>query len=199
MSTEKPGDFSKTLIVWWTYGLEHGAQDFRINPPEIVDAHIKRKVDRFRKVPDKDWRWWQVSKDLIIERPPAKGALFGEDSRIYYLLNRGISVIDNVYMSPPDDNWKWLIHICDFSYQHEDRYWLMKDLFCDIVVENDNQTYHLFDLPDMAQALDVGLITSAQSGGILQRIDWMVNSIWHNKFPIREIELGQAAAQRMGW
>jgi hypothetical protein len=199
MKKELPEEFSKTLIIWWRYGKEHEGDEFKINSSELVDAHLKSKYNRFRNASVDPGRWWQVDPDLIIERPPPGGQLFGDDSRIYYLLNRGLTVIENVHLPPPDDNWTWYIRICDFSFSDGLNCWLMKDLFCDIVVENDNRTYHLFDLPDMAQALDVGLITTVQSGEILKRIDQVVNAISEGRFPLEEIVYARAAADRMGW
>jgi predicted RNA-binding protein associated with RNAse of E/G family len=75
----------------------------------------------------------------------------------------------------------------------------MKDMFCDIVVEEDNRTYHLLDLPRMAQALDIGLITTVDSGAILRRVDWVVRRVTQGAFPLEEIQRGRAAAARLGW
>jgi hypothetical protein len=199
MNKTLPDEFSKTLIVWWRFGKEHERDEFKINSSDVVEAHLRSKANRFRGASMDPGRWWQVDKDLIIEHPSPGGQLFGEDSRIYYLLNRGLTVIENVRLPSPDDNWTWFIRICDFSFDQELDCWLMKDLFCDIVVENDNRTYHLFDLPDMAQALDVGLITPAESGEILNRIDLVVHSISAGDFPFDDILLARAAADRMGW
>jgi len=44
----------------------------------------------------------------------------------------------------------------DFLYSYTHQSWLMKNLFCALCFENDNFTYHIFNLPDFAHALDVG-------------------------------------------
>ena len=190
---------TKTLIVWWRYGKEHGKEEFRVNPPEVVNRHLKGKVDHFRSLPEESWRWWKVSDDLIIERWDDSPGQTGPDTRIYYLLNRGVTVIENVHCPPPDDRWKWYIHISDFLYSSELETWRMKDLFCDVVVEEDNHTYHLYDLPDLAQALDVGLICSNDSREILKRIDWVVSNINNRAFPFPEIMEGREACHKLGW
>ena len=199
MSKTLPDEFSKTLIVWWRFGKEHEKDEFKINSPDLVEAHLRSKANRFRGASMDPGRWWQVDEDIIIERPDPGGQLFGSDSRIYYLLNRGLTVIENVHLPPPDDNWTWYIRICDFSFSDELDCWLMKDLFVDVVIENDNHTYHLFDLPDMARALDVGLITSAESAEIVTRIEKLVQQIDAGEYPLEEILYARAAADRMGW
>jgi len=196
MSLAKP---TKTLIVWWRFGQEHSVDDFRINPPEVVAAHIQRKLDRFQPTPADAWRWWQASEDLIVERCESCSDTIGPDTRIYYLLKRGLTVIENIHLPPPEDNWKWLVRISDFVHKPGEGYWIMKDLFCDICVESDNRTYHLFDLPDLAQALDIGLVSSAETRDILRRVDWLVAKVAKSQFPIPEIFEGQAACKLLGW
>lgn len=199
MNKSLPARFSETLIIWWRFGKEHGGDEFQVNQPQVITAHLGEKAERFRQEAGTPWRWWQVNDDLIIERPPPEGSLFGTDSRIYYLLDKGLAVIENVHMPAPDERWSWLVRITDFTFQEDLDCWLMKDLFIDIVVEEDNRTYHLFDLPDMAQALDLGLITPRQSGEILKRVDWLVNRLSKGEFPFEEIRYAQEAARQMGW
>jgi hypothetical protein len=190
--------FAKTLIVWWRFGKEHGDEDIRVNLPEMIDAHVQRKVARFTQMPEERWRWWQVSNELIVERwddSPAQSP----DTRIYYLLKSGVTVIENIHLPAPDDNWKWFIQVCDFKYYKEMSYWVMKDLFCDICVEADNHSYHLFDLPDLAQALDLGLISRRETRDILHRVDWVVNQVARGGFPFPEIVAGQEACKLLGW
>lgn len=192
-------EYNKTLIVWWRFGKEHGGEEFRVNLPEQVRSHLQKKVDEFRKTPEQLWKWWQVDENMIVERWDTSPVHTGPDTRIYYLLNSGLSIIENIHLPAPDDNWKWYIHISDFDYDAEFKSWLMKDLFCDIVVEDDNRTYHMYDLPDLAQALDVGLITTDETREILKRVDWVVTSISKGKFPFDEIKRGQAACKQLGW
>lgn len=44
----------------------------------------------------------------------------------------------------------------DFLYSYTHQSWLMKNPFRALCFENDNFTYHIFDLPDFVHALDVG-------------------------------------------
>lgn len=194
-----PVPYSKTMIVWWRFGKEHGDDEFRVNPPEVINAHIQRKIDRFRKTPADEWRWYQVDPDLIVERYDTSPEESGPDTRIYYLLNCGLAVIENIHLPPPEDNWKWLIRIADFFYNKEMESWIMKDLFCDICVENDCHTYHMFDLPDLAQALDIHLITRGEARDILKRVDWFLNRVSRRQKPLPEILRGQETCKRLGW
>lgn len=187
--------FPRTLIVWWFFGREHGGDEIQANPVEIVTEHIREKADRFREMSGDAWRWWQVDDDLIFECPQEDDHLFGPDSRIYYLLERGIAVIENLRLPPPDEHWKWYIHIADFNFDTEERCWLMKDLFCDVLIGQDERTYKVLDLPDLAQALDVGLITKEESSQILQRVDTVVADISEERFPYPEIFRGAAAVE----
>ncbi len=39
----------ETLVVWRRLGKEHGEETgFRVNPPEVVEAHLREKTLRFR-------------------------------------------------------------------------------------------------------------------------------------------------------
>ncbi len=185
----------KTLIIWWRYGKEHGDDELRLNPPEVVRAHWLRKINRFCDTPEAAWRWYKAGEDLIVERWDENGP----DTRIYYLLDRGLLVIENIHLPAPDDNWKWLINVCDYIYETDLGVWLMKGLFLKVCVEADNRTYHLVDLPDVAQALDAGLITCDDSRNLLQRVDRVVNQVAHGRFPYPEIETAQAACHALGW
>jgi hypothetical protein len=194
-----PFPFEKTLIVWWRFGKEHSEDEFRLNPPEVIDAHLRKKVDRFRQTPADDWRWWKVNDNLIVERWDDISDRTGPDTRIYYLLNHGIAAIENIHLPSPLENFKWYIQVADFLFNEKYQCWLMKDLFCDVCLECDNCTYHLFDLPEVAQALDVGLVTTSETHKILSRVDWLVNNISHGKFPFPEIEIARSACKQLGW
>ncbi|MFO7624798.1 MAG: hypothetical protein R6V73_10640 [Anaerolineales bacterium] len=191
--------FEKTLIVWWRFGKEHGGEEFQVNPPEQVRTHLQKKIDEFRKTPADLWRWWQVDDHLIVELWDTSPEHTGPDTRIYYLLKCGLSIIENIHLPPPDENWKWCIRLSDFEYNAELGTWMMKDLFCDILVGGDNRTYHMFDLPDVAQALDVGLITPAETREILKRVDWVLTRIAKGEFPFPEVRRAQAACRQLGW
>ena len=102
----------KTLIIWRRLGKEHGeTPKFVVNTPDVVDSHLQDKLDRFRATPDNDWRWWQVSDDLLVERPfPDTG--FGPDTCIYYLPRERWVVVENSVF-PGRLDWPWYIHIGD--------------------------------------------------------------------------------------
>ena len=64
----------KTLVVWRRLGKEHGERSgFRKNSSDIVDRHLRAKLGAFRKVPDEEWRWWQLNDDVIVEKPCPSG------------------------------------------------------------------------------------------------------------------------------
>ena len=67
----------KALIVWRRTGKEHGEGSFRVNPPMVVDEHIRGKVERLRATPEEDWRWWQLSDEVLVEIPePSEQELY---------------------------------------------------------------------------------------------------------------------------
>lgn len=191
----------KTLIVWWRYGKEHGAEDFRPNPPEVVAEHIASKAAKFKATTDSHWPWWQVDDDLLIEQPIA--GWFRPDTRIYYLLKRGLVVIENIQLKPPDDHYKWYVHLADIKFDTLNQCWVMQDLFCDVLIDPDNQTCRLIDLNDLAAALQVGLIDSARAAEILNRTDQLLAAIARDAFltpdtfPFPEVLQGQAAWEQL--
>lgn len=190
---------TKTLVVWQRVGKEHGEDDLRLNPPDVVQRYINKKVEVFRQTPPDAWRWWLVDENLIVEQADVDPQPGNPGTHIFYLLNRGLTVVENIYLPHPNDNWKWYIHLSDFEHKSGKGYWVMKDLFCHISVEKDTRTYHIFDLPDLAQALDIGLITPAQSKDLLKRVDWAANRIARGEFPFPEIIKGQEACSLLSW
>ena len=57
----------------------------------------------------------------------------------------------------------------------------------------------MYDLPDVAQALDVGLITPYETRDILKRVDWLLNRIAKGEFPFPEVQRAQDACLKLGW
>lgn len=187
----------KTLIVWWRYGKEHGAEDFRVNPPEVIAEHIASKAAAFKAEAGADWPWWQVDDEVLIERPlPGR---FSPDTRIYYLLQRGLVVIENIHFKPPDAHWKWYVHLADTTFDPAHDCWVMQDLFCDVLIDPDNQTCRLIDLVDLAEAVQVGLIDKPKTVEILRRTDQLLAAVARDSFltpdtfPFPEIARAQAA------
>lgn len=74
--------YGLTLVVWRRLGKEHGeGAEFRLNAPDVVAAHIQNKIEAYRQTPLDDWRWWQLSNEIIVETPLANagfnsGAIF---------------------------------------------------------------------------------------------------------------------------
>jgi hypothetical protein len=189
-----------TLLVWWKFGREQqNDEEIRQNPQDVVRQHLQRKVDRSRKQPAGSWRWYQAAPDLIVERWDDTHSPTGPNTTIYYLLDCGLAVIEDIVFPPPDDRWKWYIHIADYLFEPDIDAWLMKDLFVDVIVQADNRTCEVMDLPELARALDAGVITQEQSHAILERADWLVNKIAAGKFPMDEVQRGREACKKLGW
>jgi hypothetical protein len=109
---------NKTLVVWWRYGKEHdpAGGEFRVNQPSVISAHLDQKLAAARTWPAADWRWWQVDAELLVERADPAGFGFGPHTRIYYLPRRGLAVVENVRFAPPNDRWKWYLHVADIFW-----------------------------------------------------------------------------------
>jgi hypothetical protein len=190
--------FQKTMVVWQRFGKEHGeSQGFRVNSPKVITNHLRQKRLRFLQTPEKDWRWWQVDEYLVIERWDNGLPMAGPDTRIYYLLDRGLAVIENIHLQDP--GWKWYIHIASFRHDSALDAWIMKDLFCDVLVERDRCSYQLIDLDDLGLAIEMGLVTSAETSDILKRTDWMLRQIYNGNFPLPEVTYAQQACKKLGW
>lgn len=190
-----------TLIVWWRYGKEHdpGGGDFRVNPPGTVAAHIDQKVAAARRTPEADWRWWQVDDELLIERANPTSWAYGPDTRIYYLLRRGLAVIENIKFPSPDEHWTWYLHVADIFWDAARECWIKQDLFADILVDRDGQQTLVIDLDDLANALDIGLLTPEQTSTVLRTTNAAVRTIENEGFPFEEIVRAQAACRELGW
>ena len=189
----------KTLVVWWGYGKEHDGDDLRLNSYEVIASHLDAKIASFRATSSEEWQWWQVDADLLIEHPKPSSRWCGPDTRIYYLVKRGLGIIENIHYPPPDNRWKWYIHLADIFYDPARECWIMKDLFSDILVGGDNRICRVVDLDDLADALDLGLLTLAQTSDVLRRTDLTLTAIAKSTFPFPEIERGRAVCKKFGW
>lgn len=75
----------RTLVVWRRLGKEHGeGQSFRINPSEVVEAHISSKVDRFRHTPQNEYCSRQLS-DVVISGTGVENMGTSDSTLVYYL------------------------------------------------------------------------------------------------------------------
>ncbi len=191
----------KTTIIWHRYGKEHAdnPDDLRVNPPEVIAAQLDKRLAQFRATPENDWHWWQVDETLLIERPLNDGLFYGADTRIYYLIPQGLTVIENYHFLPPNDDLRWYIHLADTMLDSPRQCWVMKDLFCDIVATADTRSPLVIDLDDLATALDIGLVTAAQASDILRKTEVARHAMRRGQFPFPEMERARAAARTLGW
>lgn len=188
----------KTLVVWRRLGKEHGeGRGLRINPPDVVSAHIQQKVAAFRKTPDEDWRWWQISEELIAERPfPAPG--FGPESVVYYLPKRNWAIIEHARFPGLGPDWPWYIHIGRMSCEQAPGCWVFTDLFCDVIVREDLRTHSVLDLNDLARAHDIGLISDLQLAAALDTTQELVDMIRAGGFPPPALAQRKRIAAELG-
>jgi hypothetical protein len=192
---------NKTLVVWWRYGKEHdpAGDEFRVNPPGVISAHIDQKIAVARKWPAADWRWWQVDDELLIERVDPNAYSRGPLKRVYYLPQRGLGVIDNIRRPAPDERWTWFIHVADTFWDAARECWIMQDLFADILVEAGGRVCRVVDLDEVGTALDLGLLTPSHASSVLRTTNDAVRAIENGDFPFPEIVRGQAACEELGW
>ncbi len=194
-----------TLLIWHRYGKEHmdgsihTEESFRVNPPEVVAQHLQKRAALFRgsTAPD-DWRWFQVDDTLIVERPTPDDFIFGPDTRIFYLLDQGVGIIEDIRY-PRTDRWRWYIHLADYAFNPDLDCWMMQDLLVDVFVTPDERTNQVLDLDDLACALDIGLITPAKTSEILRRTETLIWQIARGEFPFEAVLRGREACQALGW
>ncbi|NUM43352.1 MAG: hypothetical protein HUU38_01495, partial [Anaerolineales bacterium] len=180
-------NLTPTLLIWHRFGKEHGEGEFRVNPPEVVAQHLQNRATLFRgsTTPD-DWRWFQVDDTLIVERPAPDDVIFGPDTRIFYLLDQGISILEDIRY-PRTDRWRWYIHLADYAFNPDLDCWVMQDLFVDVFVTPDERTNQVLDLDDLALALDLSLITPAKTSEILRRTETLIWQIARGEFPFEAV------------
>jgi hypothetical protein len=187
-------------IVWWRYGKEHdpAGSVFQRNPPEVVAAHIDQKLALLRALPPEAQTGWQLDEGLLIEKARA-GYGFGPDTRVYYLVERGLAVVENVYFPPPDERWSWYLHLAHIYPDAARGCWIKQDLFADVILDRAGREALVIDLDDLATALDLGLVTPAQTSAILRQTAAVVRAVLRGEFPFPEIERARAACQSLGW
>jgi hypothetical protein len=189
----------KTLVIWRRFGKEHGeGQGFRVNPPEMVDAHLRAKVEMFRQTPPQEWRWWQLSDEVIVERNGAEVGM-GESTLIFYLPKRHWVLMYMPAWTYLSLDWTWLVHIGDIEFDPRYDCWVFTDLFADVIVQEDNSTHRVLDLDDLADALEIGLVDVPTTARILRATQELVNLIASGGFPPRELLGHEGALQSLGW
>ena len=186
----------KTCIIWRRFGKEHGeSTGFKINPPEVVEAHLQQKIETFRQTPQTDWRWWQFSETLLVEK--------GEGREIpptvyYYLPREHWLIVENIQLPDLDPKWFWYIHIGDMAWCPNKTCWIFTDLFADVLVQKNNRIHTVLDLDDLGHALTMGLITSRQAAHILTHTQHLIDCLQSGTFPPAEIDTCRKALAKSG-
>jgi hypothetical protein len=188
-------------IIWWRFGKEHdpGGQTFRLNPPALVADHMDKKVARRRSLLSEQEPCWEVDADLLVERADPQGFHYGPDTRFHYLVRQGLLVVENIHLDPPHEHWTWYIHVADIYFDQARECWVSQDMFADILVDRTGRQSLVMDLDDMATAIDMGLLTPAQSSRVLRNADAAVRAIEAGEFPFPDLVRGQAACRELGW
>lgn len=180
-------NMEKALIVWHRFGKEHREDaQFRRNPPELVQAGLQAKAEKFRRTPPEKWCWWRVSDDLLLEKPGG-GHHYGPDTRIYYLPKRNWVIIENIHLADRPQ-WTWYIHIGQTRFDPDLGAWVFKDLFADVLLQADCRTHTLLDLDDLAQATEIGLLTSNETASVLRDTQALIDLISQGHFPPLELK-----------
>ena len=188
----------KTLIVWRRFGKEHEeGEEFRVNAPEVVSASIQGRVEKFRQAPADDWRWWQISEDVLVEKP-LFNAHCGPYAIIYYLPRRNWVILEHARFSRLE-GWDWYVHIGNTRYHPEYESWVFTDLFCDVVVKDDDRTHSVLDLDEAGKALEMGLITAEQLSRILADTQKLIDLVRSENFPPPELGDRHRFLQELGW
>ena len=189
----------KTLVVWRRFGKEHGeGPEFKVNSPEVVSAHIRKKTEAFRKTNDDDWRWYQPSEKLIVEKPfPGEG--FGPTTVIYYLLDRSWTAMENIHFSGLGREWTWYVHVGDTDYYQAHNTWVFADHFADIIIKDDLNTHSVLDLDDLSQAYELGLVTGTKLVGIMGVTQELIDMVRAGDFPPPELDGREEIKNALGW
>ncbi len=191
----------KTLIVWRRLGKEHGEhRGFKVDPANVVEQHLREKVDSYRQIAESEWRWWQITDSMIIERPiVAKDSqIVSDHTVIYYLLERNWVVMQNVDY-PGFAEWPWYVHIGDISFYADLYSYVMRDLFCDILIKENCSDHTVLDLDELGMGHDLGLITTADLYKALTSAQNLVDQIRSGLFPPEEIIQCQEEFRSLGW
>jgi hypothetical protein len=189
----------KTIVVWRRLGKEHGEESgFKLNSPEVVSAHIRDKVDKFSQTPADDWRWCQLSEEVIIEKPFADVG-FGPATVIYYLPRRNWVVVENANLHGLGEEWSWYVHIGDITYDSNYNCWIFTDLFCDIIIKKDKRTHSVLDLDELGKVFEMGLIPNTQVIQVLTDTQKLIDLVRSGGFPPMELCGCQKILDELGW
>jgi hypothetical protein len=179
----------KTNIVWRRLGREHGDDDqgLLINPPDVVEAHLRSKLDMQNDMSDNEWRWWETDDGVLYERP-YPSSLFGPSSAIYYLPARNWVIMRHVQVRSLGRAWSWYVHVGDIAFDEALHSWVFTDLFADVALHEDGGAHTVTDLDVLAEALEMGLVSCQDMGRILRATQELVDLARAGAFPPKEIE-----------
>ena len=193
----------KALIVWRRTGKEHGEDEFRVNSPTVIDEHIRNKVEDLRSTPDKYWRWWQLSDEVLVEIPEPDEH-YKPSSRIYYLPKRHIVAIADLRFGgfrglprPWEPELYWYVHIGTVEFEPAYGAWVFSDLFADVLAARDGSVYRIKDLDDLAEVLRLGLVDEEKTAFILERTQALVEAMRNNEFPFPELREAMEAEDQL--
>lgn len=179
----------RTPVVGRGFGKDYGTfvgKGFKANPPSVMEADIQQQIEQLTQTPEDNWRWWQISNELIIEKSPTDTD-FVSSPTFYYLPQRRWKIVQNrsLYFG---EELGWYVHIADITYEPTYGCWLFTDLFSDVIIRPDNRTHSVLDLDELAEVFEGGLITENQLVQILKDTQALVDLIRSGNFPPPEVE-----------
>ncbi len=184
----------KTLIVWRRTGKEHGEDSFQVNPPELIDEHLRSKIEQVRATQDDEWRWYQINDEVLVEIPEPDEH-YKPSSRIYYLPKRHCVAIADLRFGgfrrekqPWEPELFWYVHVGAIEFDQKYGSWVFTDLFADVVASRDGLIYRVKDLDDVAEVMRLGLIDQQKAAFILDRTHDLIEAMKMNEFPFPELQ-----------
>jgi len=177
-------------VVGQVLGKNFGAfvgGGLRANPPSVVEADIQQQIEQLSQTPENNWRWWQFSDDLIIEKSPADAETI---YTIYYLPQRRWRVVQHHKggASYFGEELSWYISITDITYESAHNCWLVTDRLVQAMIGRDERRHSIMNLDRIAEAFEKELITKNQVVQILRDTQALVDLIRSGNFPPPEIE-----------
>ena len=165
-------EMRETLIVWRRTGKEHRENaGFQRNSPDVVEASLRAKVEDFRSVAADTWSWWQIDDQLLIEKNrPGVDWPRADEVLCYHLPDQHLLIVENAHHPQMGPEWSWYVHIGDHQWRPDLGVWVFTDLFVDILVHQDRRQHTIVDLDDLAEAVDLGIITPAQASHTLRQM-----------------------------
>ena len=175
----------ETLIVWRRTGKEHGeSTGFQLNPPAVVEASLRRKVADFRAVAADTWSWWQIDDGLLIEKNrPGVDWPRADEVLCYHLPALHCLIVERAFNQRMGPEWSWYVHIGDHEWRQDLDAWVFTDLFADLLVHDDRRQHTVVDLDDLAQAVEMTIISATQAADVLRHTQALVDCVTAGEFP----------------